>query len=364
MKQVSSTLICTNHLFMWAGSELVAIELAEELLRRGIDVALFATLVDRDFLKSVFGTRVAVHDRADAVDLAHYDLVFAQHHVFPLILNAALARGPIGAGPFLVWNHLSPSTPLEAPGPCVEVALADAILANSAETLSMLAVYGRLFEAARLWPNPAPAEFSCPLAEPAELGFLAVSNHAVAQLDKAFDLLERQGHPLRRIGQPHLHERVRPSHLAQARGVITIGKTVQYALRAGRPVYCYGPHGGPGWLAQDNYAAARKANFSGRSHPQKKTAEEIAQELLAGMPAAAEFHRSLDPAAEGFCLETLVDGLLNEAGARLCDRAWQSRRCALLASAEIRHAVALEANLANAIRAFYLKCRSPQLPRR
>lgn len=356
MRRVASALVCTNHLFTWAGSELVAIEMGEELLDRGIGVDIFATLGERAFLRGVFGDRAGIIERAEAVDLARYDLVYAQHHVFPLILNAALARGPIDAGPVLVWNHLSPFEPLEAPGPFVERALADVILANSDETRAMLAALGPPFDAARLWPNPAPRAFASPPAAPAAQTYLAVSNHRTPELAEALSLLARQGTGVRRIGQGHSSERVTPAHLAAA-GVITIGKTVQYALRAGRAVYCYGPHGGPGWLSSHNFAAARAANFSGRSHPEKKTAARIAEELVAGLPAAARFAGALDPAAHDFCLEAVVDGLLEKAGSRLSDPAWQARRRDLLASPQTRQAVALEANLCAAIRKFYLNFR-------
>jgi len=359
MKKVGSTLICTNHLFMWAGSELVAIELAEELLKRGVDVALFATVADRDFLRGVFGDSVTIHDRVEEVDLARHDLVYAQHHVFPLILHATWAHGrELDAGPVLVWNHLSSFSQLEMPGPCVESTLADVILANSPETKATLATHGPPFNAARVWPNPAPAEFGAPLPPPDAPGFLAVSNHVVGELDQAFALLEREGIPVRNIGQQHAHERVRPAHLAPAQGVITIGKTVQYALRAGRPVYCYGPHGGPGWLTAETYAAAGTANFSGRSHPGKKTGDGIALELVAGLSEAVAFARSLDPAADGFCLEIHVKSLLEEAGAMLGDPVWRARRRTVLANSKTRRAVALEANMADAIRRFYLKSRS------
>ncbi|PQO22116.1 hypothetical protein C2I36_14685 [Rhodobacteraceae bacterium WD3A24] len=357
MRRVASALVCTNHLFMWAGSELVAIEMAEELLARGIRVDIFATLADRDFLHGVFGDRAGLIERAEAVDLARYDLVYAQHHVFPPILDAALARGPIGAGPVLVCNHLSPFVPLEAPGPFVEPALADVILANSAETLAMLAELGPPLDAARLWPNPAPRAFAGLPAPPAAQTYLAVSNHRTPELAAALDLLARQGTPVRRIGQGHASERVSPAHMAAAGGVATIGKTVQYALRAGRAVYCYGPHGGPGWLDEGNFEAARAANFSGRSHPERKSSEKIADELVAGLPAAARFADAFDPAAHDFCLEALVDGLLEEAGSRLSDPAWQARRRDLLASPQTRQAVALEANLCGAIRKFYLNFR-------
>lgn len=360
MRRVESVLICTNHLFMWAGSELVAIEMAEELLSRGIRVDLFATLPDRAFLRAILGDRVTVYDKAKAVDLGRYDLVYAQHHVFPLILHAALSGGLTGAGPFLVWNHLSPFVPLEAPGPIVEPRLADVILANSEETKAMLTASGPRFTAARLWPNPAPKAFATPHALPDGAGFLAVSNRFTPESLAAFDLLESQGSPVCRIGQDHAQERVGPAHLAAVCGVITIGKTVQYALRSGRPVYCYGPYGGPGWLDADNFEAARAANFSGRSHPVKKTGDAIAQELVTGLPAATDFARSINPAAHDFCLEALVDALLQEAGETLSDPEWQSQRRALLAHPQTRQSIALEANLCTAIQRFYLKSHTPR----
>ena len=360
MEAITSALICTNQLFMWAGSELVAIEMAEELLGRGVQVTLCAPLADRAFLRAIFPAEVGIHDHPDTVDLTRHDLVYAQHHVFPLILEAALARGDrLGCGPVLVCNHLSPTTPLEAPGPWVEASLADVILANSPETQARLASHGPPFDGARLWPNPAPADFAGPLPPAPAPALLAVANFRVPELDAALAQLVNEGIPVQRIGRQHRHARLRPEDLAPVQGVVSIGKTVQYALRAGRPVYCYGPHGGPGWLTADSYAAARAANFSGRSHPHRKTAEHIARELRAGPPGgedgALALAQGLDPVAEGFCLEPLVEGLLEEAGRRRADPVWQARRRALLASAELRQRVALEANLARAVADLYLK---------
>ena len=357
MRRITSALVCTNHLFMWAGSELVAIEMAEELLARGIRTDIFATLADRDFLHGIFGDRVQVHDRAEAVDLRSYDLVYAQHHVLPLILHANLARGPIDAGPFVVWNHLSPFEPLAAPGPFVESALADVILANSEETRAMLTGLGPPFDTARLWPNPAPRAFATTPALTGTGNLLAVSNHRTPEALRAFDILEREGTPVRRIGRMDQSERVRPRHLAAARGVITIGKTVQYALRAGRAVYCYGPHGGPGWLSSENFEAARKTNFSGRSHPRKKTAETIAQELVCGLPDAARFTLELDPSGHNFCLGLLVDDLLGEAATLLSDPAWHYRRHELMNLDEFQTRTTMEANLCKCVKKFFLQSR-------
>jgi hypothetical protein len=49
--------------------------------------------------------------------------------------------------------------------------------------------------------------------------------------------------------------------------VISIGKTVQYCLVQGIPVFLYDRFGGPGYLNESNYELAEYYNFSGRSKP-------------------------------------------------------------------------------------------------
>ena len=353
---VSSALIITNHLFRWAGSELVAIEFAEELVSRGIRVELFVTSADPGFIKDIFGDRVRLHASEHTVDLQTIDLVYAQHHVFPLLLNLALDGDKVNRFPFLVWNHLSPFEPLELPGPFVEKHLADVILSNSLETQSKLAEFGVPFTDARLWPNPAPRAFGrYPASDRVEVDLLAVSNHHTRELLDAFRLLEERGVRVRLIGEIGAKERVTPEKIASAASVVTIGKTVQYALRARRPVYCYGPHGGAGWLSTTNFGASRKANFSGRSHPAKKSAEQIAEELLAGAQAATEFAAGLNLPSLDFCLELLVDDLLEQARVTRADPVWQRHRLQFLSKAETKQAIALESNLCAGVRKFYLK---------
>lgn len=355
---IRKALICTNHLFMWAGSEMVAVEVAEELLARGITVDLHTSRTDSSFVQSIFGKAVEIINLPAEVDLASYDIVYAQHHVFQLVLRCALGRNWKSPGPFLIWNHLSPTTPLELPGSWVEAALADAILCNSPETRTMLTRHGKPFSLARVWPNPAPAAFASPPTSAQPSTLITVSNHVTPELDEAIQILARQGMLIRRVGQPHGAERLGPEHITAAGTVVTIGKTVQYALRAGRRVYCYGPHGGPGWLTPDTYAGARDTNFSGRCHPTKKDAATIANELSAGSAPANELVSELDCTAEGFALEIHIDDILQEASFRISDTDWQARRLTLLNDHEFRRRVALEANLCAAIKNFYVKYRN------
>ena len=61
--------------------------------------------------------------------------------------------------------------------------------------------------------------------------------------------------------------------------IISIGKTVYYALAMGKLVYCYDYFGGYGYINKDNVEEAYKYNFSGRGFGKKKTAEEILSEI-------------------------------------------------------------------------------------
>lgn len=61
--------------------------------------------------------------------------------------------------------------------------------------------------------------------------------------------------------------------------VITIGKTVNYCLALGVPVYCYDWFGGSGYLNPGNFAINKRHNFSGRDSFRKLSGEAIFREI-------------------------------------------------------------------------------------
>ena len=69
--------------------------------------------------------------------------------------------------------------------------------------------------------------------------------------------------------------RLTPKILSTYDAVVTIGKTVQYAIANSCPVYCYDYLGGPGWLTTSNFLEAEKYNFSGRCCNRKRSAQNI-----------------------------------------------------------------------------------------
>lgn len=68
--------------------------------------------------------------------------------------------------------------------------------------------------------------------------------------------------------------------------VVSIGKTVQYCLVMGIPVYIYDRFGGQGYVT--DYDAAKRRNFSGRDAG-KKTTDVIADELLKEYKTAVKY---------------------------------------------------------------------------
>ncbi len=310
-------LVATHRLYQWAGSELVALELAEECRRRGWDIALYVPFVDRDFVAQALGPSTAVYTQPQHVDLRVYDAVYSQHQTLSALVAAQPPTFPFeGPVPVVIYNHLSPHEPLEFPGPFVEAQLADLILSNSPETAARLTAFGPRFAAVEVFANPAPAAFigNPEAALRASLRrLLAVSNHLPAELAQAFGLLATMGIAVTRLGLPHHARRLTPTDLADHDAIVTIGKSVQYALCRRRPVFCYDQFGGPGWLNEDNFAAAAAANFSGRSDSRRRGAEDLAQELVRGFAAAWSFSQQLsEELLAPYRLETRLTALLEQ----------------------------------------------------
>lgn len=262
-------LISTNHFDTWAGSELMAVELAEGLEARGWDVTLHAPFFRENFAPDAIGARFNwVMDHSDLPKASAFDLIYSQHGALIPYWAEQSGQELFGDGrPAFVFAHLSPTSALECPSSGAEPLLADLILANSPETRASFAELGGAFEAAEVMPNPAPAQFDA-ARRVRKAGvakrILVVSNHVPKELQQATECLKGQGVRVRRIGLGNTCRRLMPDDLKWADAVVTIGKTVQFAMRAGCPVFCYDRFGGPGWLTVRNAADAEAANFSGR----------------------------------------------------------------------------------------------------
>jgi hypothetical protein len=86
---------------------------------------------------------------------------------------------------------------------------------------------------------------------------------------------------------------VRPADLSAVDAIVTIGKSVPYAIAAAKPVYMYDRFGGDGWLTRGNFAVSLDHNFSGRPAQRRLSSGEIAREIVAGFAQADEEMRHI-----------------------------------------------------------------------
>ena len=294
-------LITTNHLRNFAGSEMVTLELIEHFLAREWVVDVYTHDLGEPMLSEIqklpsWG-RLTLHVADLAEEFAGpYDLIWVQHSILPPGVLRRLADGGVAAP--VVFNHLSSFMDVELPRhAALENQLAAVSMGMSPTTVERLLDFGIAPEKAVTFDNPAPDAFADHSGGPvtALTRLLVVSNHAPKEVREATSLLEAAGVEVSYLGVDDRPVRITPEVLEGFDAVLTIGKTVQYALSMGIPVYLYDHFGGPGWLTTATIDAAAHDSFSGRKDRRQIMASEISEEVLGGFAGALEFatsHRS------------------------------------------------------------------------
>ena len=276
-----NVLLLTNHLKDYAGSEIQILELYNFFKKTGCKVTVFANLVD-DPIRQHFDNNDICHNICD-IDLYSYQLIWSQHGIFPLLFSNKNIKQPITA--LIISAHLSPFENMEL----LQIPYMNNIhayfIANSEETSTALKNFGIPPEKIYISYNCAPIEFRKNLPPPHKLRRLAIiSNHPPPEIIAATSLLQKK-YEVDCIGYNYNFCLVTPELLSKYDCIITIGKTVQYALLGNKPVYCYDCHGGPGYLNKENFSTAQYYNFSGRGFS-KKTTNQIVEEI------ENQFHRN------------------------------------------------------------------------
>lgn len=274
-------LVLNDFLADWTGSEIVALEVAEHFR---------ATTSSFWCAEPV---RCALDDwrPLETIDLAEFDLVWAQQHaIFPLLER--MAEG--SRRPAIAWASLSPYDVMDDVPATILGAYADEVVCNSRETAAARG-------ASSFFDNAAPDSFHFDRPERPLRNILFISNNQPPEVLEAERLLRARGYDTRFLGRGHEFKRLEPVDLAWADCAVTIGKTVRYALASALPVFVYDRFGGDGYLTPDNYAANEAHNFSGRPACRKLSAEELADAIVTG-------HRSRRPPAQPR-LGDFLDGL-------------------------------------------------------
>lgn len=344
-------LLCTNHLFRWAGSEVVLLELAEEAASYGLSVSVLANEFSGSVKKELKKVTNKLYTTEKDIDLFSFDIIYSQHHISSLLVEKALSDSneKMGRFPFLIYNHLSSFDPYEVPGPFIERSLADLILANSRETANKLAEYGKPFDSTQVFANPAPQRFmnAKPLNSNELSKLLVISNHLPGEIKKAVKILEKANIQTTIVGRKFRQDRVTPSLIAQHDALVTIGKSVQYSMLSSRPVYCYDHFGGPGWLdSLEKFQLASEYNFSGRCTRNVRSSSTIANELINGFSGAKDFQNSLpNEEIKHFCLNVQFEELVKRATVALNSAERSSAKWELWNDPDFRGSVKHEARI-------------------
>ena len=295
---------------------MVTLELAEEFLARKWDVEVYTHLLDlpisAEFERLSASASVRVFDDPEDFVPGQYDLVWIHHSVLPPSLIERLTED--SGRTRVVWHHMAALPNIEAAlFPDIEAAIADRISSVSSRTRDLLIEYGLPDDRSFILPNPVPRTF----LEPAKTRpgtdlqtILIISNHPPDELLEAAELIRLQGIAVRRIGGS-TPERVTPDSFEGVDAVVTIGKSVQYALCLGIPVYNYDHFGGNGWIEETNFEQERISNFSGRSTFRQISAEQITEEVRSGFSQAREFAQArIDRHRDAFGVVGHLDQLL------------------------------------------------------
>lgn len=311
-------LFAINQLSGLVGGSLVPLEVAEYLQGMGHACTIAANHVDEPLASLVRRRGIAVSDDISALNAFDFDLVWLQNHTAPLLEYEL--TGESVARTLFVFTHLSGLTFHENPGLAFEPLLADVTIANSENLKSHLTQLAVPPDSILVYPNPAPAGFwrIRSDAEPAQLPTTVqlISNHAPQEVTDALALIGQRGISTAHIGLEGSYVRVTPEMLRRGSAIVSIGKSVQYAIASGIPPYVYDRWGGPGYLTAENFEQVAKANFSGRCSFRKIDGRQIAEEIVEGFAAARRFVTAL-PADQlhRYRMEPYVDKLLSKIGA-------------------------------------------------
>lgn len=309
-------LVLTNHFKWLAGSEIVALQAALGFAAFGDEVTFAANIIGAPM--SEYSTEMRLTDDVAGIDLAAFDLIWCQHDLLSLLPVAAFERASSEGVPHIACVSLSPFEPYEHVNGVLAGALSADVFANSAETAdAVVAANLGVIErsAIHVFHNAAPAEFwrsarGDETAPPLK-SVLFVSNHPPPEVDACAALLAQQGLSVRRMGLGHELELLRPADLESADALVSIGKTVCYAIAMGKPAFIYDHFGGDGWLGRTNFERNQHFNFSGRPHQRRSNPEALVNSILEGYADAAKEAARLGEAFDlsVFRLEAHLKGL-------------------------------------------------------
>lgn len=301
-----NVLILTNHIKSFGGSEIQAYEVYSYFKSRGDQVNVYANLFDLPML-AFFDEKDVIYD-VELINVIEFDFIWSQHSIFSRLFKEKTIES---ISVKVVSVHLSPFEPLELSSLPYMSKLDVTFVTNSEETKNRLLDFNINSENIIVSNNAAPDEYIQKRARKLLKKITIISNHPPKEIFGAASLLKKRGYFVEIIGGPR-PKKVTPDLIANSDVIISIGKSVQYALLSNTPIYCYDHFGGPGYLNTENFSKAKYFNFSGRGFS-RKDANTIASEVIDGFDDCMEFvaNMSIDD-KRPFRLSVFMSSLLSK----------------------------------------------------
>lgn len=307
---MSKNILITNfEIKQYSGSEINASTIAKRFKQLGYTVYIAALDFGNPLLDNVkeesFDVLINLLDGDFDFTSIEFDILWA-HHSFMLdwlifdkkvkskkIINSSLSPVEVFEVPPIYANEISMS------------------IANSQETEEKLKSYG--ITNTYLLENYSFESYFKQKIEVKELKKIAVvSNHVPDEIFDVIKKLEQNNYQVQIYGIQGKQEYITDEILKEYDVIITIGKTVQYAMSLKIPVYIYDRFGGPGYLTMANIELNRAHNFSGRGYF-KKDAETIYQEIVQGFEEELNQLESIKQYAQNnFCFERKIDDVIQK----------------------------------------------------
>ncbi len=270
-------ILLTNfNIVNFSGSEIDTISIANYFYNNGYHVDIFTLEKGNPLLKNVNkNIRIIIPCEKDKL-LKRYDIIWSHH--FPLLDYVLFALDIRSKHIFYI--SLSSFEPYEAlPEYCNDLSLIGAI---SDEVKLKLIEEGCNKDKIKLFPNYATNEyFNCKFKINNKVKRICiVSNHVPDELVEFKVIAERNDIKVDIFGIQYTPKYIDSKLLSKYDVIISICKTIYYAIAMGKCAYCYDLYGGYGYINKDNIENAYSYNFSGRGFGKKKSSKEILKDIL------------------------------------------------------------------------------------
>lgn len=299
------TVLITNlYLQKYTGSELHAIDMANEFKKHGYDVTI-AVFSKSYPLLSLCDDFNVVELSNPCLDNTQYDILFIQHYP---TLDYLKTHYHIQYK-YLIISKLSSFNGFETlPSLYHDANLISVVSKECQDSISKLTNHTFLFK-----NSVSDNFFTLQKRNSYTLNNIAIiSNHVPNELYELSNLL-KDNYNVQFIGAGNAPTLVTPKILSQYDLVITIGRTVQQCFASNIPVYVYDHFGGPGYITRKNIQRAQDFNFSGRGFEQKSTivlCNEIINQYNSNLNQIQYLH---DYAQDNFSLSKTFNSMLEKA---------------------------------------------------